>query len=159
MLTCFENEYNGAQEKTRTSTTFRPLRPERSASTNSATWAQTGRSLKGGLGGLSNNNIGLRLKLRPEWLNCIDAVEADGASAPMAKWTGIAPKCGPIGGCDPMPPKRWGIAAGDKSGSSDAIVFFVVAPVSRKTGPHPCNSNSQVSPCPWYKADPTSMRP
>jgi hypothetical protein len=30
---------NGAQEKTRTSTTLRPLAPEASASTNSATWA------------------------------------------------------------------------------------------------------------------------
>src|SRR5499425_3561471 len=30
---------NGAQEKTRTSTSFRPLEPESSASTNSATWA------------------------------------------------------------------------------------------------------------------------
>ena len=30
---------NGAQEKTRTSTTFRSLAPEASASTNSATWA------------------------------------------------------------------------------------------------------------------------
>src|SRR5262249_56796067 len=29
----------GAQEKTRTSTSFRPLEPESSASTNSATWA------------------------------------------------------------------------------------------------------------------------
>jgi hypothetical protein len=29
----------GAQEKTRTSTTLRPLAPEASASTNSATWA------------------------------------------------------------------------------------------------------------------------
>ncbi len=31
---------NGAQERTRTSTTFRPLAPEASASTNSATWAR-----------------------------------------------------------------------------------------------------------------------
>ena len=31
---------DGAQEKTRTSTTLRPLAPEASASTNSATWAQ-----------------------------------------------------------------------------------------------------------------------
>src|SRR5215472_12382979 len=30
---------DGAQEKTRTSTSFRPLEPESSASTNSATWA------------------------------------------------------------------------------------------------------------------------
>jgi hypothetical protein len=30
---------NGAQEKTRTSTTLRSLTPEASASTNSATWA------------------------------------------------------------------------------------------------------------------------
>ena len=30
---------DGAQEKTRTSTTLRPLAPEASASTNSATWA------------------------------------------------------------------------------------------------------------------------
>src|SRR5216684_1731261 len=33
------SERSGAQEKTRTSTTFRPLEPESSASTNSATWA------------------------------------------------------------------------------------------------------------------------
>tara|TARA_B100001079_G_C16314087_1_gene471458 strand:+ start:470 stop:874 length:405 start_codon:yes stop_codon:yes gene_type:complete len=32
-------ERNGAQEKTRTSTALRPLTPEASASTNSATWA------------------------------------------------------------------------------------------------------------------------
>src|SRR5918996_2442248 len=31
---------DGAQERTRTSTAFRPLAPEASASTNSATWAQ-----------------------------------------------------------------------------------------------------------------------
>ena len=31
---------SGAQEKTRTSTTVRPLAPEASASTNSATWAR-----------------------------------------------------------------------------------------------------------------------
>ena len=31
--------WSGAQEKTRTSTTLRPLAPEASASTNSATWA------------------------------------------------------------------------------------------------------------------------
>ena len=31
---------NGAQEKTRTSTTIRSLAPEASASTNSATWAR-----------------------------------------------------------------------------------------------------------------------
>src|SRR5271165_423400 len=33
----------GAQEKTRTSTSFRPLEPESSASTNSATWATRNR--------------------------------------------------------------------------------------------------------------------
>ncbi len=31
---------NGAQERTRTSTTLRPLAPEASASASSATWAQ-----------------------------------------------------------------------------------------------------------------------
>src|SRR5580700_111420 len=36
----------GAQEKTRTSTSFRPLEPESSASTNSATWASRDRRNK-----------------------------------------------------------------------------------------------------------------
>src|SRR5690242_9496470 len=40
-------EMIGAQEKTRTSTTFRPLEPESSASTNSATWAPAGGSAGG----------------------------------------------------------------------------------------------------------------
>ena len=34
-----KNRVDGAQEKTRTSTSFRKLAPEASASTNSATWA------------------------------------------------------------------------------------------------------------------------
>src|ERR1700751_5218778 len=38
----------GAQEKTRTSTSFRPLEPESSASTNSATWASRERRDKPG---------------------------------------------------------------------------------------------------------------
>ena len=33
---------HGAQERTRTSTTVKPLAPEASASTNSATWARRG---------------------------------------------------------------------------------------------------------------------
>ena len=40
---------NGAQEKTRTSTALRPLAPEASASTNSATWAPIGFPLKRGV--------------------------------------------------------------------------------------------------------------
>ena len=39
-------EKNGAQEKTRTSTTVRPLAPEASASTNSATWARGAAQLR-----------------------------------------------------------------------------------------------------------------
>src|SRR5437660_7020160 len=43
---------NGAQERTRTFTAVKPLAPEASASTNSATWARGG--YYGGLARLSN---------------------------------------------------------------------------------------------------------
>jgi hypothetical protein len=42
-----DEDFNGAQEKTRTSTSFRKLAPEASASTNSATWALCGWFAKG----------------------------------------------------------------------------------------------------------------
>ena len=36
------SKHNGAQERTRTFTAVKPLAPEASASTNSATWARAG---------------------------------------------------------------------------------------------------------------------
>src|SRR5262249_50272276 len=42
-----DHRSDGAQERTRTFTTLRPLAPEASASTNSATWAQAARTRPG----------------------------------------------------------------------------------------------------------------
>src|SRR5271163_1669886 len=68
---------NGAQERTRTFTAVKPLAPEASASTNSATWAHPGRPERARAG---------RIGRRPSAVNAWIGGAGAGGSPATARW-------------------------------------------------------------------------